>query len=58
MIIIQNSNKDIIGIGTTVPKALLAVGIKKNKCDYVRKLITKHGREYPIKYKDYFISKW
>jgi hypothetical protein len=58
MILIQDSNKNAIGIGRTLPKALASAGIAKKKYSYIRQSIASHGIGVVFKYKDYFISKW
>jgi hypothetical protein len=58
MIIIQDKNKDIIGIGRTLPKTLANAGIPPVKYSYIKQSIASHGVGVVFKYKDYFISKW
>ena len=58
MIIIQDKGLHIIGIGTTLPKAMIDAGIRRVKYDYMRKLLSYSQDKYEVKYKEYYLSKW
>ena len=57
MIVIQNKEKDIIGVGTTLPIALAMAGIHKNKSDYIRKLLSNSYDDIAT-WKGHIISKY
>jgi len=56
IITIQNSDKDIICVETTLPKALVSAGIKRIKYSYIKQRLAE-AKYYPIKYKKYIITK-
>jgi len=58
MIIVQNSNKDVIAVEPTVTKALLSLGIRTNKADYLRRKLSKALRQSPVDYKSYLFIRW
>lgn len=61
MIAIQDKDKNIIAIRSTLTKAMDATGIPKTKYSYIREKLSKIPKtNYPklIKYKSFIISKW
>ena len=57
MIIVQNINKDIIAIGTTIPKAMREVSMPSEKYEDLRKKIQRFQKK-PVFYNEYYFSKW
>ena len=57
MIIVQNINKDVIAIGTTIPKAMREISMPLEKYEYLRKKIQRFQKK-PVFYNEYYFSKW
>ena len=57
MITIQNKDKDIIAITSTLLKALIQAEIPERKYSYIRQKLAKEPN-YTIIYKGYIIRRW
>ena len=58
MIVIQDSDKNVLTVKPTMTKALRAIGIRKYPSDWLYNKVKEAGNENPTKWKQYLISKW
>ena len=57
MIIVQDKNKNILSIHTTVSKYAVVYGIRESNCKYIREKIKNAGGSSRISYKRHYLTK-